>query len=37
MTVPDARHRIQCLESWDLYKGELIRTLTTRAEKQARR
>ncbi|KAJ7383801.1 hypothetical protein OS493_026335 [Desmophyllum pertusum] len=37
MTVPDARHRIQCLESWDLYKGELVRTLATRAAKQPRR
>ncbi|XP_078371047.1 uncharacterized protein LOC144654702 isoform X2 [Oculina patagonica] len=37
MTVPDARHRIQCLESWDLYKGELIRTLATRAAKHPRR
>ena len=37
MTVPDARHRIQCLESWDLYKGELVKTLTTRAAKQPRR
>jgi len=37
MTVPDARHRIQCLESWDLYKGELVKTLATRAAKQPRR
>jgi len=37
MTVPDARHRIQCLESWDLYKGELVKSLTTRAAKHSRR
>lgn len=37
MTVPDARHRIQCLESWDLYKGELVKTLATRTAKQPRR
>lgn len=37
MTVPDARHRIQCLESWDLYKGELVKTLATRAAKEPRR
>lgn len=37
MTVPDARHRIQCLESWDLYKGELVKSLATRATKHPRR
>jgi len=37
MTVPDALHRIQCLESWDLYKGELVKSLATRAAKHPRR
>lgn len=37
MTVPDARHRIQCLESWDLYKGQLVKTLASRTFKRSPR
>ncbi|KAK2555981.1 Cyclic nucleotide-binding domain-containing protein 2 [Acropora cervicornis] len=37
MTVLDARHRIQCLESWDLYKGQLVKTLATRTCKRSSR